>query len=279
MVTLEAKRKAVAHACCEHGVSQRRACDVLQVDRSSVRYQSKRSDDDDLRAAIRKVATERRRFGYRRIHIMLERDGVLVNHKKLRRIYGEENLQVKRRGGRKRALGTRRPMVLPKAPNQRWSLDFVSDALSDGRRFRMLTVVDDFSRENIALIADTSLSGSRVVRELKQVIADRGKPKTIVSDNGTEFTSKAILKWVQETAVDWHYIAPGKPQQNAFIESFNGKLRDECLNETLFSSLQHAREVLADWRKDYNQLRPHSAIGNISPAEYIRKFKVDKIAA
>ena len=250
MVTPEAKRKAVTHACCEHRVSQRRACDVLQVDRSSVRYQSKRSDDDDLRAAIRKVATERRRFGYGRIHIMLERDGVFVNHKKLRRIYGEENLQVKRRGGRKRALGTRRPMVLPKAPNQRWSLDFVSDALSDGRRFRMLTVVDDFSRENIALIADTSLSRSRVVRELKQVIAHRGKPKTIVSDNGTEFTSTAILKWVQETAIDWHYIAPGKPQQNAFIESFNGKLRDECLNETLFSSLQHAREVLADWRKD-----------------------------
>ncbi len=142
----------------------------------------------------------------------------------------------------------------------------------------MLTVVDDFSRENIALIADTSLSGSRVVRELKQIIADRGKPKTIVSDNGTEFTSTAILKWVQEATIDWHYIAPGKPQQNAFIESFNGKLRDECLNETLFSSLKHAREVLADWRKDYNQLRPHSAIGNIPPAEYIRKFKVDKIA-
>ncbi|KLN62210.1 integrase [Kiloniella spongiae] len=279
MVTPEAKRKAVTHACCEHGVSQRRACDVLEVDRSSVRYQSKRSDNGDLRAAIRKAATERRRFGYRRIHIMLERDGVLVNHKKLRRIYGEENLQVKRRGRRKRALGTRRPIVLPKAPNQRWSLDFVSDALSDGRRFRMLTVVDDFSRENIALIADTSLSGSRVVRELKQVIVSRGKPKTIVSDNGTEFTSTAILKWVQEATIDWHYIAPGKPQQNAFIESFNGKLRDECLNETLFSSLKHAREVLADWRKDYNQHRPHSAIGNIPPLEYVKKFKVDKLAA
>jgi putative transposase len=283
MVTPEAKRKAVAHACCEHGVSQRRACDVLQVDRSSIRYQSKRSDDSDLRAAIGKVATERRRFGYRRIHIMLERDGVLVNHKKLRKIYREENLQVKRRGGRKRALGTRRPMVLPEAPNQRWSLDFVSDALSDGRRFRILTVVDDFSRENIALIADTSLSGSRagsrVVRELKQVIVSRGKPKTIVSDNGTEFTSTAILKWVQEATIDWHYIVPGKPQQNAFIESFNGKLRDECLNETLFSSLQHVREVLANWREDYNQHRPHSAIGNIPPLEYVKKFKADKIAA
>ncbi len=279
MVTPEAKRKAVAHACCEHGLSQRRACDVLQVDRSSVRYQSKRSDDGDLRATIRKVATERRRFGYRRIQVMLEREGIFMNHKKFRRLYSEEKLQVKRRGGRKRALGTRRPMALPEMPNQRWSLDFVSDALSDGRRFRMLTVVDDFSRENIALVADTSLSGSRVVRELEGVIASRGKPKTIVSDNGTEFTSMAILKWVQEIVIDWHYIAPGKPQQNAFIESFNGKLRDECLNETLFSSLPHARDVLAEWREDYNQHRPHSSIGNIPPLEYLKKLKMDKLAA
>lgn len=211
-----------------------------------VRYQPVRIDDAELRAAIKRVSRERRRFGYRRIHVMVEREGHMVNHKKLRRIYREEKLQVRRRGGRKRALGTRKPMMLPDGPNQRWSLDFVSDAFTDGRRFRILTVVDDCTRENLALAADTSLSGLRVTRELDRVVAERGLPGTIVSDNGTEFTSMAILRWVQGTGIDWHYIAPGKPTQNAFIESFNGKLRDECLNETLFSSLAEAKEKLVD---------------------------------
>ena len=191
VVTPDANRKAVVHLMEIHQVSQRRACDVLQVDRSSMRYQSRRGDDVDLRDAIKRVSRERRRFGYRRIHVMVAREGFQVNHKKLRRIYAEEKLQVRRRGGRKRALGTRKPMVLPDGPNQRWSLDFVSDAFTDGRRFRILTVVDDYTRENVALIADTSLSGQRVTRELNKAIAERGAPKTIVSDNGTEFTSMA----------------------------------------------------------------------------------------
>ena len=269
----------MAHLCDAHRVSQRRACNVLQVDRSTVRYRSVRIDDAELRDAIKRVSRDRRRFGYRRIHVMVEREGYRVNHKKLRRIYREEKLQVRRRGGRKRALGTRRPMVLPDGPNQRWSLDFVSDAFTDGRRFRILTVVDDFTRENLALIADTSLSGLRVTRELDRVIAERGQPGTIVSDNGTEFTSMAILKWVQSTGIDWHYIAPGKPTQNAFIESFNGKLRDECLNETLFSSLAEARETLEAWQEDYNRYRPHSALGNMTPREFAEKMSMDKLAA
>ena len=186
MVTPEAKRKAVVHLMEVHQVSQRRACDVLRVDRSTMRYSSRRSDDTDLRDAIKRVSRERRRFGCRRIHVMIAREGFEVNHKKVRRIYREEKLQVRRRGGRKRALGTRKPMVLPDGPNQRWSLDFVSDALTDGRRFRILAVVDDYSRENLVLVADTSLSGHRVVRELDCIIAERGMPKTIVSDNGTE---------------------------------------------------------------------------------------------
>jgi len=207
----------VVHLCEAHGVSQRRACDVLQIERSTVRYLSRRGDDAELRDAIKRVSRELRRFGCRRIHVMIAREGFEVNHKKVRRIYREEKLQVRRRGGRKRALGTRKPMVLPDSPNQRWSLDFVSDALTDGRRFRILAVVDDFSRENLVLVADTSLSGQRVARELDRIVAERGLPKTIVSDNGTEFTSMAILKWVQDTGIDWHYIAPGKPQQNGFI--------------------------------------------------------------
>ena len=269
----------MAHLCDEHQVSQRRACDVLQVDRSTVRYRSRRLDDVELRDAIKRVSRERRRFGYRRLHVMIAREGYMVNHKKLRRIYREERLQVRRRGGRKRALGTRKPMVLPDGPNQRWSLDFVSDTFTDGRRFRVLTIVDDCTRENLALVADTSLSGLRVTRELDRIIAERGMPGTIVSDNGTEFTSMAILKWVQQTGIDWHYIAPGKPTQNAFIESFNGKLRDECLNETLFSSLADAKETLEAWQEDYNRYRPHSALGNLTPTEFAEKMSMDKLAA
>lgn len=214
MVTPGAKREAAAHLCMAHGVSQRRACAVLQIDRSSVRYRSTRPDDGDLRKAMRRVASERRRFGYRRIHVMLERQGIRMNLKKLRRLYREEKLQVRKRGGRKRALGTRRPMLLPSRPNERWSLDFVSDAFTDGRRFRVLAVVDDYSRECLALVVDTSLSGLRVVRELDALMRLRGKPVTVVSDNGTELTSMAVLKWCQETSVEWHYIQPGKPMQN-----------------------------------------------------------------
>lgn len=279
MVTPDAKRSAVAHARDQHGVSQRRACKVLAVDRSSVRYKSIRPDDGDLREAVRRVAAERRRFGYRRIHIMLQRQGIVMNQKKLRRLYREERLQVRRRGGRKRALGTRRPMVLPSCSNERWSLDFVSDAFSDGRRFRVLAVVDDFTRECLGLVADTSLSGARVVRELDAIMGRRGKPHTIVSDNGTELTSMAVLKWCQESGVEWHYIAPGKPTQNAFVESFNGRFRDECLNEVLFASLSDARIEINKWRNDYNNERPHSALGNIPPAEFAMKQVLDGQAA
>jgi putative transposase len=159
-------------------------------------------------------------------------------------------------------------MTMPQGPNQRWSLDFLSDTLTDSRRFRILAVVDDFTRECLCLVADTSLSGVRAVREPGSLIAQRGAPLTIVSDNGTEFTSMAILGWSQEARIEWHYIAPSKPTQNAFIESFNGRLRNELLNETLFRSLDHARETLALWKDDYNTIRPHSSLGNLSPAIY-----------
>ena len=187
-----------------------------------------------------------------------------MNQKRFRRLYREEGLQVRKRGGRKRALGTRAPLDLPSKPNVRWSLDFVSDAFTDGRRFRVLAVVDDFTRECLALVPDASISGHRVAHELDRIMKRHGKPKTCVSNNGTELTSMAILKWQKARDVDWHYIQPplsdashrlpakGKPQQNAFVESFNGRLRDECLNETLFTSLGEARAVLAEWRADYN---------------------------
>ncbi len=279
MVTPDARRKAVAHACAEHGVSQRRACKALSVDRASMRYRSVRPDDAGLREAMKAVAGERRRFGYRRIHVMLRRQGIVMNHKKLRRLYREEKLQVRRRGGRKRALGTRRPMLVPDRINVRWSLDFVSDAFTDGRRFRVLAVVDDFSRECLALVADTSLSGLRVTRELDTLMAIRGKPSAIVSDNGTELTSMAVLKWCQQTGIEWHYIAPGKPMQNGFVESFNGRFRDECLNETLFSNLAQARATISSWKEDDNLNRPHSALGHRSPAEFAATIALETVAA
>jgi putative transposase len=270
MVTPAVRREAVEHLRCAFEVSERRACSTLGVDRTSVRYRSTRPDDAALRMRLRDLATQRRRFGYRRLHILLTREGLVMNHKKLRRLYREERLQVRRRGGRKRALGTRAPLTMPQGPNQRWSLDFQSDALADGRRFRIFAVVDDFTRECLALIADTSLPSLRVVRELDAIVDVRGRPAMIVSDNGTELTSRAVLRWSQETRVEWHYIAPGKPQQNAFAESFFGRLRDECLNETLFTSLNHAREVLSLWKDDYNTVRPHSGLGNLSPVAYAK---------
>ncbi len=176
--------------------------------------------------------------------------------------------QVERRAGRKRAAVTRVPLVPARGPNQRWSMDFVHDALSDGRRFRILAVVDDYTRENLCLVADTSLPGGRVIRELEAVIARRGLPRQCVSDNGPEFNGLAMLGWAQGRGLDWYYIEPGKPQQNAFIESFNGRLRDEFLNETLFSTLAQARIELEEWRRDYNTERPHSALGNLTPIAY-----------
>jgi putative transposase len=252
----------------EHGFSQRRACRLICFDRSTARYRCRRPDDAALRGRLRALAAERRRFGYRRLGVLLAREGVVVNHKKLFRLYREERLAVRRRGGRKRAVGTRRPMTIPQVVNERWSLDFVSDALGDGRRFRVLCVLDDFSRECLALIVDTSISGKRVARELDQLIAWRGRPAMIVSDNGTELTSNAILCWAEERGVEWHYIAPGKPVQNAFAESFIGRFRDECLNESLFGSLAAARRLIAHWRADYNATRPHSSLGNRTPIAY-----------
>jgi len=221
MVTPAARREAVAHLRVAYEVSERRTCSALGADRTSVRYRSRRLDDAAVRIRLHELAAIRRRFGYRRLHVLLKREGIVMNHKKLRRLYREERLQVRRRGGRKRALGTRAPIALPQGPNQRWSLDFLSDALVDGRRFRILAIVDDFTRECLALIADTSLPGLRVVRELDTLIAIRGRPAMCVSDNGTELTGMAILRWTQQTQVEWHYIAPGKPQQNAFIASMS----------------------------------------------------------
>ena len=222
MVTPVVKRDAVAHLQVFHGMSERRACQVLGADRTTIRYCSRRADDEDLREKLRALAQQRRRFGYRRLHMLLRRDGIAINRKKTQRLYREEGLTVRRRKGRKRAVGARAPVPVAALPNQRWSLDFVHDQLASGRRFRVLNVVDDVTREGLAAVPDTSICGKRVVRELIDLIAVRGKPGMIVSDNGTELTSNAVLEWCGTAKIDWHYTVPGKPTQNAFVESFNG---------------------------------------------------------
>jgi putative transposase len=258
----------VTWAIKEKSYSQRRACSLVGLHPKTYRYASLRPSDDGLRERLRALGSQRRRFGYRRLGLLLEREGIRLSHKKLYRLYTEERLTVRKRGGRKRALGTRAPMTVPQGRNQRWSLDFVADTLASGRRFRILTLVDDFTRECLALVVDTLLTGLRVARELDRVAEVRGYPCMVVSDNGTELTSNAVLAWQQHRGIEWHYIAPGKPMQNGFVESFNGRLRDECLNEHLFANLNQARQIIEHWRTDYNTARPHSSLNGLTPTEF-----------
>ncbi|WP_156360081.1 IS3 family transposase [Sphingomonas sp. Leaf10] len=278
MVAPAAKRQAVAHLQATLGMSERRACAVVGADRTSMRYRSCRADDGDLRSRLCELAQQRRRFGYRRLHILLRRDGITINRKKTQRLYREEGLTVRRRKGRRRAVGARAPAPVLVLPNQRWSLDFVHDQLVTGRRFRVLNIVDDVTRECIRAVIDTSISGRRVVRELADLVAERGRPKMIVSDNGTELTSNAVLAWSGDAGVEWHYIAPGKPTQNGFVESFNGRMRDELLNETLFFTIGQARSILARWVDDYNTERPHSSLGYATPAAFAAELEQQRAA-
>jgi putative transposase len=266
----QAKRTAVK--AIADRLSQNRACQLVGVSRSVIRYRPREGNDSMIKERIQRHAFERRRFGYRRIFLLLRREGLRINHKKVFRLYREAGLKVAKRGGRKKALGVRRPMTAAVRINQQWSMDFVSDALWNGRRIRLWAIVDDFSRECLKIVVDTSMGGFRVAHELNQLVLKRGKPEEIISDNGTEFTSNAILAWAYEKQVSWRYIEPGKPIQNAYSESFNGRLRDECLNENWFTSLEEARRLIEAWRVDYNEHRPHTALEGLTPREFISKM-------
>ena len=244
MVGPAAKRDAVAHLRGVLEMSERRACSLVAADRKMIRYRSRRPPDTELRVRLRELANQRRRFGYRRLFILLRADGEPSGINRIYRLYREEGLAVRKRRTRRKAVGTRTPILVEVRPNARWSLDFVHDQLACGRRFRILNIVDDVTRECLAAIPDTSISGRRVTRELTTLIESRGKPQMIVSDNGTEFTSNAVLRWSKERRVEWHYIAPGKPMQNGYIEFLNGRMRDELLNESLFLDLDQARQIL-----------------------------------
>ena len=272
MVGPAAKREAVACLKEQFQMSERRACEVVAADRKMVRYQSRRPPETELRERLRSLANERRRFGYRRLFIMLRREGEPSGINRIYRLYREEGLGVRKRKGRKRAIGVRAPLLVEARPNARWSLDFVHDQMANGRRFRVLNITDDVTHECLAAVPDTSISGHRVARELTAIIERRGKPGMIVSDNGAELTSHAIFAWARDHKIDWHYIMPGKPMQNGYVESFNGKMRDELLNETLFFSLDHARKALAEWIEDYNTRRPHSALAYQTSAAFAAKL-------
>lgn len=251
-----------------HGLSERRACGLVGMQRSSCRYAGRRLELSGLRERLRELAQERRRFGYRRLTVLLRREGWTVNPKRVYRMYREEGLGVRRRKRKRIGAVERQPLAITTRANERWSMDFISDALSEGRKFRSLNIVDDFSRECLSAEVDTSIPGARVVRVLERLREQRGLPQILVTDNGPEFAGRAVDVWAYERGVKLRFIEPGKPVQNAFIESFNGKMRDECLNEHWFGTLGEARQTIEAWRRDYNEVRPHSSLGNRTPQEF-----------
>ena len=266
------------------GLSERHSCRLAGAPRSSVRYKSVRPPDTALRERMHELSDRHRRFGHPRLHILLRREGFGANHKKTHRIYVEEGLQVRKRKKRRRSAIARRPLVLPSRPRQRWSMDFMSDQLSSGRRIRLFNVIDDFTKQCHAITVDTSIGGHRVARELTRLIDLNGRPEFIVCDNGTEFTSMAMFDWAQRSGIGLQFIQPGKPSQNGFCEAFNSRLRDECLNESLFSSLREAQEITERWRYAYNTERPHSALNWATPNEFskscsgLTRNRMDKVA-
>ena len=257
----------------EVAVSERRACGLIGLYRGTYRYRARGSEDERLRQRLRELAHQFRRYGYRRLHDRLVRQGWRVNHKRVCRLYRLEGLQVRKRR-RKRCAGVPRlPLPAPTAANQVWSLDFMADTLSSGRKLRTLNVTDDYTRECLAIEVDTSLPGARVVRVLERLVGERGRPRQIRTDNGPEFAGRELDQWCFAQSVEHHFIQPGKPMQNGYIESFNGKFRDECLNENWFVSLSDARQIIEPWRRYYNQERPHSALGYRTPEEFATEMK------
>jgi putative transposase len=251
-------------------LSEKRACGLIGITRWINRYQSRRDPQQELRMRLRELAGSRVRYGYRRLTVLLRREGWKVNAKRIYRLYCEEGLQVRLGKRVKRAARVRVPLGEAKRANQRWSMDFVSDRLADGRWFRILTVVDQYTRECLCAYADRSQSGEKVVEQMKRLVAVRGVPESITTDNGSEFAGQSMDAWAHKAGVKLDFIRPGRPVQNGFIESFNGRLRDECLNGEVFFDLADAREKLERWRQDYNHERPHSALDDRSPAEFAR---------
>ena len=271
-MTPASRRLAVAHLAAEHQFTERRACGLVGISRSVLHYASRREDDAPIRSRLKALAGQYRRYGYLRLHVFLRKEGLVVNAKRTYRLYCEEGLQVRRRKRKRLAHQDRIPLAAAVRPNQRWSLDFVSDGLWNGRRFRVLNIVDDCTRSCPGQIVDFSISGKRLTRYLDQLAILHDYPDELVHDNGPELTSRAMFEWSQKTGVKLRFIQPGKPTQNAYVESFNGKFRDECLNENWFASIHEARKIIEVWRRHYNTVRPHSALDYETPAAFAEQF-------
>ena len=265
------RRFALPYLRKAYQISERRACQVVAVNRSTVQYRSVKTDVPALRARINEIAATRVRYGYPRIHVLLRREGWVVNRKRVYRIYREEGLSMRLKTPRRRRAVVLRDRVAADAVNQTWSMDFMADNLADGRKIRLLTIVDNFSRECLALDVAWGFKGTDVAQTLTRIVRDRGKPRFIRCDNGPEFVSKALDQWAYWNKVELDFSRPGKPTDNAFIESFNGRVRQELLNASWFESLERAREMTAAWRAEYNLHRPHRALGNLTPNEYARE--------
>ena len=272
MVTPTKRRQVVTHLTAAFHVSERRACRATGFARASQRYASRRPRRDELRERLHTLALLKPRRGYRRLHWLLAREGCAANRKLVQRLYREEGLAVRKRA-RKRVSVPRAPSAPPARPDERWSMDFVRDTLGDGRAFRALTIVDDFTRESVAIEVDTSLPGERVAQVLERLAGTRGVPSGIVCDNGPEFAGRALDQWAHRRGVRLLFIQPGKPVQNAFAGSFNGRLRDECLNETWFWTLAEAQVTIEAWRIEYNTARPHSGLAARTPSEFAREHR------
>ena len=270
MVGASQRRSAVRYLAGRYSVSERRGCEVTRTARSTFQYKSIRPSQESLRQKIRDLALSRVRYGYKRIHVMLKRQGIHVNKKRVYRLYCEEGLQLRPRRPRRHVSAASRqpPRAKPKAPNVAWSMDFVSDQTVDGLRFRALTVVDVFTRECLAIEPGKSLRGTDVVNVLSRITKERGAPKWIYCDNGSEFCGRLVDLWAYANSVTMEFSRPGKPTDNAFIESFNGSLRDECLNVHWFDDLTDAKEKLQAWRREYNHVRPHRTVGKIPPSVF-----------
>jgi len=271
MVSTTARREAVEWLRETRRTSLRRACRVVGLSTAVWRYQPRLNEaNEKLLARLHTHAAARSRFGYRRLHVLIEREGTAVNHKRLYRLYRQAGLQVRRRQRKRLTRGERVPLPTPTRRSERWSMDFTLDTLADGRAFRTLNIVDDFTRECLVIEVDRSLPGLRVARVLDRLHATIGLPQSIVLDNGPEFAGRTLEAWAYAHHVTLCFIRPGKPIENAYVESFNGKFRDECLNEHWFLSLAHARSVIEDWRIEYNTERPHGSLGNRTPAEFAK---------
>jgi putative transposase len=275
MVSPQVRREAVATLMRERSFGVTRACGLIRISRSLYRYRSRRPDCMELRERICEIAALSRRYGYRRIHIRLRREGWAVNRKLTYRLYREAGLAVRRRKRKRIGAFERKPLPKPLVANDSWSMDFMSDGLADGRRLRCLTIVDDCTRECVAIEVDTSITGSRVKAVLERLADLRGLPRSITVDHGPEFEGQVLDVWAYQHGVGLSFIRPGKPNDNAYIESFNGKFRDECLNEHCFRSIAHAREVIEDWRVEYNRERTHSSLGDITPEEFAAKIAAE----